>query len=73
MTAQFEENPVFAETPTSIFGATAEFPLANGSIELHRDLADAEHNFQSAAARIRAGGIARRWCHGACSASMRRR
>ncbi|MEO5590419.1 MAG: cell surface protein SprA, partial [Gemmatimonadaceae bacterium] len=32
VTAQFEENPVFAETPTSIFGATAEFPLANGSV-----------------------------------------
>jgi hypothetical protein len=32
VTAQFEENPVFAETPTSIFGATAEFPLARGSI-----------------------------------------
>ena len=32
VTVQFEENPVFAETPTSIFGATAEFPLANGSI-----------------------------------------
>jgi hypothetical protein len=32
VTAQFEENPVFAETPTSIFGATAEFPLDNGSI-----------------------------------------
>ncbi|MBA2706878.1 MAG: cell surface protein SprA [Gemmatimonadaceae bacterium] len=29
---QFEENPVFAETPTSIFGATAEFPLARGSV-----------------------------------------
>ena len=32
VTVQFEENPVFAETPTSIFGATAEFPLANGSL-----------------------------------------
>jgi hypothetical protein len=32
VTAQFEENPVFAETPTSIFGATAEFPLAAGSV-----------------------------------------
>lgn len=32
VTVQFEENPVFAETPTSIFGATAEFPLANGSV-----------------------------------------
>ncbi|HVF41346.1 MAG TPA: cell surface protein SprA, partial [Gemmatimonadaceae bacterium] len=29
---QFEENPVFAETPTSIFGATAEFPMARGSV-----------------------------------------
>ncbi len=32
VTAQFEENPVFAEIPTSIFGATAEIPLARGSI-----------------------------------------
>ncbi len=32
VTAQFEENPVFAETPSSIFGATAEFPLTNGSV-----------------------------------------
>ncbi|MBA3342716.1 MAG: cell surface protein SprA [Gemmatimonadaceae bacterium] len=32
VTARFEENPVFAETPTSIFGATAEFPLARGSV-----------------------------------------
>jgi hypothetical protein len=32
VTVQFEENPVFAETPTSIFGATAEFPLARGSV-----------------------------------------
>ncbi|HEX6576452.1 MAG TPA: cell surface protein SprA, partial [Gemmatimonadaceae bacterium] len=32
VTVQFEENPVFAETPTSIFGATAEFPLSNGSV-----------------------------------------
>lgn len=32
LTAQFEENPVFAESPTSIFGATAEIPFANGSI-----------------------------------------
>lgn len=29
---QYEENPVFEETPTSIFGATAEFPMANGQI-----------------------------------------
>ena len=34
VTVQFEENPVFAETPTSIFGATAEIPLARGSINL---------------------------------------
>ena len=27
VTVQYEENPVFEETPTSIFGATAEFPL----------------------------------------------
>ena len=32
MTVQYEENPVFEETPTSIFGATAEFPLTNGQI-----------------------------------------
>jgi hypothetical protein len=32
VTVQFEENPVFAETPTSIFGATAEIPFARGSI-----------------------------------------
>jgi len=32
VSVQFEENPVFAETPTSIFGATAELPLARGSI-----------------------------------------
>ena len=32
VTVQFEENPVFAETPTSIFGATAEFPMARGSV-----------------------------------------
>ncbi|MBA2480346.1 MAG: cell surface protein SprA, partial [Planctomycetes bacterium] len=30
--ATFEENPLFAETPTSILGATAEFPLTNGSV-----------------------------------------
>ena len=29
---QFEENPVFAETPSSIIGASAEFPLTNGSV-----------------------------------------
>jgi hypothetical protein len=32
VSVRFEENPVFAETPTSIFGATAEFPLARGSL-----------------------------------------
>ncbi len=32
VSVRFEENPVFAETPTSIFGATAEFPLASGSV-----------------------------------------
>ncbi len=32
VTVQYEENPVFEETPTSIFGATAEFPLDNGQI-----------------------------------------
>lgn len=34
VTAQFEENPVFAETPTSIIGATAEFPLNYGSVNI---------------------------------------
>src|SRR5258706_334983 len=29
VTVQYEENPVFEETPTSIFGATAEIPFAN--------------------------------------------
>ncbi len=32
VTVQYEENPVFEETPTSIFGATAEFPFSNGQI-----------------------------------------
>ena len=32
VTVQFEENPIFAETPTSILGATAEFPLTSGSV-----------------------------------------
>jgi hypothetical protein len=32
VTVQYEENPVFEETPTSIFGATAEFPLSTGQI-----------------------------------------
>ena len=32
VTAQFEENPIFAESPTSIFGATAEIPFDNGTL-----------------------------------------
>ena len=32
VSVQFEENPVFAETPTSIFGATAEIPFPNGTL-----------------------------------------
>jgi len=32
VTVQYEENPVFEETPTSILGATAEIPFANGQI-----------------------------------------
>jgi len=32
VTVQFEENPIFAETPTSILGATAEIPMTNGSL-----------------------------------------
>lgn len=32
VSVQYEENPVFEETPTSILGATAEFPLDNGVI-----------------------------------------
>ena len=32
VTVQYEENPVFEETPTSIFGATAELPFDNGAI-----------------------------------------
>jgi hypothetical protein len=32
VTVQYEENPVFEETPTSIFGATAEIPFQNGEI-----------------------------------------
>src|SRR6202171_5612189 len=32
VTVQYEENPVFAETPTSIFGATAEFSFDNGQL-----------------------------------------
>ena len=34
VSVQYEENPVFEETPTSIFGATAEFPFSNGQINL---------------------------------------
>ncbi len=33
VTVQFEENPVFAETPTSILGATAEIPFPSGSLD----------------------------------------
>jgi hypothetical protein len=32
VTAQFEENPIFAESPTSIFGATAEIPFDRGTL-----------------------------------------
>ena len=32
VTVQYEENPVFEETPTSILGATAEFPFSDGQI-----------------------------------------
>jgi Motility related/secretion protein len=32
VTVQYEENPVFEETPTSIFGGTAEIPFDNGQI-----------------------------------------
>lgn len=32
VTVQYEENPVFEETPTSIFGATAELPFSAGQI-----------------------------------------
>ena len=32
VTVQFEENPLFVETPTSIFGASLEIPLDNGEI-----------------------------------------
>jgi hypothetical protein len=32
VTVQYEENPVFEETPTSILGATAELPFTNGQI-----------------------------------------
>lgn len=32
VTIQYEENPVFEETPTSIFGATGEFQMASGQL-----------------------------------------
>ena len=32
VTVQYEENPLFEETPTSIFGATGEFQMANGQL-----------------------------------------
>ena len=32
VTVQYEENPLFEETPTSIFGATGEFQMENGQI-----------------------------------------
>jgi len=32
VTVQYEENPLFAQTPTSILGGTAEFPFPNGQI-----------------------------------------
>lgn len=32
VTVQFEENPLFVETPTSIFGTSLEIPLENGQI-----------------------------------------
>jgi len=34
VTVQFEENPLFVETPTSIFGSSLEIPLSNGQINL---------------------------------------
>ncbi|MGI8765740.1 MAG: cell surface protein SprA [Gemmatimonadaceae bacterium] len=34
VSVQFEENPLFIETPTSIFGASLEIPLDNGQINL---------------------------------------
>ena len=34
VTVQFEENPLFVETPTSIFGSSLEIPLANGQINV---------------------------------------
>ncbi|MDQ6718503.1 MAG: cell surface protein SprA [Gemmatimonadota bacterium] len=32
VTVQYEENPLFEETPTSIFGATGEFQMQNGQL-----------------------------------------
>ncbi|MBA3645071.1 MAG: cell surface protein SprA [Gemmatimonadaceae bacterium] len=32
VTVQYEENPLFEETPTSIFGATGEFQMTNGQL-----------------------------------------
>jgi cell surface protein SprA len=32
VTVQYEENPLFEETPTSIFGATGEFQMDNGQL-----------------------------------------
>ncbi|MEO8945133.1 MAG: cell surface protein SprA, partial [Gemmatimonadaceae bacterium] len=34
VTVQFEENPLFVETPTSIFGSSLEIPLTNGQINI---------------------------------------
>jgi hypothetical protein len=34
VTVQFEENPLFVETPTSILGSSLEIPLTNGQINI---------------------------------------
>jgi hypothetical protein len=34
VTVQFEENPLFVETPTSIIGSSLEIPLTNGQINI---------------------------------------
>lgn len=34
VSVQFEENPIFAQTPTSIFGGTAEFLLPMGQVNI---------------------------------------
>jgi hypothetical protein len=34
VSVQFEENPMFVETPTSILGSSLEIPLANGQINI---------------------------------------